>query len=157
MKEEFNQLQQQNETLKEQLLRAHAELENGHRRSQQAIAKAHKFALEKFATELLPVVDSLEMGLNAMSDAEQNEVVAKLHEGTEMTLKLFLATLEKFDIKAVGEPGESFNPDYHQAVSMQPSAEYPANSIAVVMQKGYLLNERLIRPAMVMVSQGSAS
>ncbi len=151
--QQLEKAQEQIAALKDQLLRGQADQENIRRRAQKEVENAHKFALDKFATELLAVVDSLELGRQAMQGAS-GDSVAKLIEGTEMTLKLFLSVLEKFGVKAVGAAGEPFNPQLHQAISMQPSTDYPNNTLSAVMQKGYLLNERLIRPAMVMVSNG---
>lgn len=134
-----------------QVLRMQAELENTRRRAAADVEKAHKFGLEKFATELLPVMDSLELGLAAASGDEEN--IAKLREGTELTLKMFAGVLEKFGMKQINPQGEPFNAELHQAMMMQPSEECPPNTVTAVMQKGYVLNDRLIRPAMVMVSK----
>ena len=136
-----------------QLLRANAELENMRRRARQDVENAHKFALERFALELLPVKDSLEMGLAAASD--DNEAVKQLREGTELTLKMLHTAMEKFGITEVPAADQPFNPELHQAMAMQESAEHPANTVIAVMQKGYQLNERLIRPAMVVVSKAA--
>ena len=118
-----------------QVLRVQADLENTRRR----------------AAELLPVIDSLELGLAAATGDEEN--IAKLREGTELTLKMFSGVLEKFGMKQINPQGEPFNAELHQAMTMQPSEEYPPNTVTAVMQKGYVLNDRLIRPAMVMVSK----
>ena len=126
-------------------------MENLRRRTEKDLQNAHKFALEKFAKELLPVIDSLELGVEAAS-AETPEVVT-LREGVELTLKQFSAVLDKFDVVALDPTGEPFNPDQHQAMSMQPTDEVAPNCVLKVFQKGYLLNGRLIRPAMVMVSK----
>lgn len=136
---------------KESVLRTQAEMENVRRRASQDVEKAHKFALEKFANELLTSVDNLE---RAMQAAEGSETVDKTFlEGIELTYKSLTTTLEKFGVKAVGQEGEIFNPDQHQAMSMQESPEHDNNTIIAVMQKGYMLNERLLRPAMVMVAR----
>jgi molecular chaperone GrpE len=135
-----------------QLLRVQAEMENLRRRAERDVESAHKYALEKFASALLPVKDSLEMGLNAASSGE-GDVLNRLKEGTELTLKMLTSALEKFGIKEVDPVGQPFNPDLHQAMTMQPSAEHPANTVLAVMQKGYTLNDRLLRPAMVVVSK----
>ena len=135
-----------------QVVRMQAELENTRRRAAADVEKAHKFGLEKFAAELLPVIDSLEMGL-AAAEGNDHEIAEKLREGTELTLKMFAGVLEKFGVKAVDPLGQPFNPELHQAMTMQPSEEYEPNTVTAVMQKGYVLNERLIRPAMVMVSK----
>jgi len=138
----------------DQLLRVKAEQENLRRRHEREVENAHKYALERFAQELLPVIDSLEMGAEAA--AVEGATLEKVREGTELTLKMLLATMDKFGIKAVHPEGEPFNPEYHQAMSMLESPEHAANTVMNVMQKGYTLNERLIRPAMVVVSKGKA-
>lgn len=138
----------------DQLVRTKAEMENIRRRSERELANAHKFALEKFAQELLPVIDSMEMGVAAATD--ENADVSKLREGTEMTLKMFETAIEKFGIKSVHPHGEAFNPDHHQAMTMIDSQEHEPNTVIDVMQKGYLLNERLVRPAMVVVSSAKS-
>ncbi len=136
-----------------QLLRVRAELENVQRRAQRELENARKFALEKFVRELLPVLDSLEMGLNAA----QGEGVGmeKMVEGLDLTLKMLRDTMEKFGVRAVDPVGERFNPEHHQAMSTQPSDDVAPNTVLNVYQKGYLLNDRLIRPAMVVVSAGN--
>ncbi len=138
----------------DQLVRNRAEMENIRRRSERDLANAHKFALEKFAQELLPVIDSMEMGVAAAMD--ENADVSKLREGTEMTLKMFETAIEKFGIKGVHPHGETFNPEHHQAMTMIDSPEHEPNTIIDVMQKGYLLNERLVRPAMVVVASNKS-
>ncbi|MPY21108.1 nucleotide exchange factor GrpE [Shewanella psychropiezotolerans] len=135
--------------------RAAASEANIRRRAAQDVEKARKFALEKFANELLPVIDNMERALQG-TDAEAEETKA-IYEGVELTLKSFISTVDKFGLKVVDPQGEAFNPEHHQAIGMQPSAEFPANTVMMVMQKGYILNERLLRPAMVMVSQGGGS
>ena len=138
----------------DQLVRARAEMENIRRRSERELANAHKYALEKFAQELLPVIDSMEMGVLAAQD--ENADVSKLREGTEMTLKMFETAIEKFGIKSVHPHGEAFDPEHHQAMTMVDSQEHEPNTVINVMQKGYLLNERLVRPAMVVVSSANS-
>jgi len=141
-------------TIKEQqdsVLRAHAEMENARRRAEAEVEKARKFALERFAGELLPVVDNLERAIE-MSDSE-NEAIKPLLEGVEMTHRTFINTIEKFGLSLIDPQGETFNPDLHQAMSMQESAEAEPNTVIAVMQKGYQINGRLLRPAMVMVSR----
>lgn len=134
----------------DQLVRTKAEMENIRRRSEKELTNARKYALEKFAQELLPIIDSMEMGVAAATD--ENADVAKLREGTEMTLKMFETAIDKFGIKVVHPKGEAFNPEHHQAMTMIDSPEHEPNMVIDVMQKGYLLNERLVRPAMVVVS-----
>lgn len=135
----------------DQLMRARAELENLRRRQQKELENAHKFGIERFVRELLPIKDSLELGLSAAQD--ENADVVKLREGAELTLNLFTAALDKFDIAEVNPQGEVFDPELHQAMSVVESAEVEPNTVVTVVQKGYTLNGRLVRPAMVMVSQ----
>ena len=132
-----------------QLLLARAEVENSRRRSERDVESAHKFALEKFVRELLPVKDSLELGLAAAGEGAEFE---KLREGMELTLKMLGAALEKFGVAEVNPKGQRFNPELHQAMAMQESPAAEPNTVLTVYQKGYLLNDRLIRPAMVVVS-----
>jgi molecular chaperone GrpE len=128
--------------------------ENLRKRTDRDLENAHKYALEKFANELLPVIDSLEMGVAAAQD--EGVDVTKLREGTEMTLKLFETAIDKFGIKSVHPHGEAFNPEHHQAMSMIDSPEHAPNTVIDVMQKGYLLNDRLVRPAMVVVASANS-
>ncbi|QHM72101.1 nucleotide exchange factor GrpE [Mixta intestinalis] len=132
-------------------LRAQAEIENIRRRTEQDIEKAHKFALEKFANELLPVIDSLERALE-VADKSNPELSAMI-EGIELTLKSLLAAVRKFGVEVVGEINVPFNPDVHQAMSMMESDEIAPNHVMMVMQRGYTLNGRLLRPAMVAVAK----
>jgi len=139
-------------------LRAQAEMENIRRRHEKELENAHKYGLEKFANELLPVIDSLEMGLASIpEDDGGSDVVAKTREGMELTRKQLQSAVEKFGIAPV-EPaiGDPLDPERHQAMSTQESAEVAPNGITAVMQKGYLLNDRLLRPAMVMVAKAPA-
>lgn len=133
-------------------LRAQAEIQNMRRRAEQEVEKAHKFALEKFSKELLTVVDNLERGLAALDKAVSDETTQALVDGVEMTHKEFISTLAKFGVQAVGAVGEVFNPELHQAISMQPAEGIDANHISQVLQKGYTLQGRVLRPAMVMVA-----
>jgi molecular chaperone GrpE len=137
-----------------QLLRAKAEQENLARRHERELENAHKFALERFATDILAVRDSMELGLQAANNDGAD--VESLRQGTELTLKLLSDVMEKFKIVQIDPDGEPFNPEFHQAMSTQPRDDVPPNTVIAVMQKGYTLNERLIRPAMVMVSQGES-
>lgn len=133
------------------VLRAKAEVENMRRRSEQEIDKARKFALGRFAEELLPVIDNLERAIQA-ADGE-NEVVKPVLEGIELTHKTFVDTIAKFGLTVINPEGEVFNPEFHQAMSIQESPDHEPNTVMFVMQKGYELNGRVIRPAMVMVSK----
>ena len=129
----------------ETVLRMKADLENTRRRNEKQVEDAHKYAVKKFIEELLPVADSMEMGLAAEGDVEQ------IKEGVTLTKKVFDTAMEKFGLEVVDPLSEKFNPDLHQAMAMQPSDEYDEGCVSAVMQKGYTLNGRLVRPAMVMV------
>lgn len=133
------------------LLRSRAEIENLRRRTEQDVEKAHKFAVEKFSKDILNTIDNLERALATPANKEDESVKA-LFDGVELTLKELVATVARFGVEAVGVVGEAFNPDLHQAISMQPAKGFESNQISVVLQKGYTLNGRVIRPAMVMVA-----
>ncbi len=135
---------------KDRALRAQAELENMRKRTLRDIENAHKYALEKFINELLPVLDSMELGMSASTSAEN---IDSLKEGMDLTLKKFSSTLEKFGVKVIDPQGEKFNPELHEAVSVQEQKGVASGHVITVMQKGYELNGRLIRPAMVMVAK----
>ncbi|GAA0791154.1 nucleotide exchange factor GrpE [Marinobacterium sediminicola] len=132
--------------------RAQAEIQNIRRRAEQDVEKAHKFGLEKFANELLPVVDSLERAIEASQG--DDEAMKAIREGVEMTLSMFLGSMEKFNVEQLNPEGQPFNPEHHQAMSMVPAEGVEPNTVVTVIQKGYLLNGRLMRPAMVMVAKG---
>lgn len=136
-----------------QVLRTQAELENLRKRSARDLENAHKYALEKFMLELLPVRDSLELGIAAVSDTDKVDP-AKLKEGVELTLKMLGDAMNKFGLSSVDPQGEKFNPELHQAMSMQHMTDVAPNTVVNVVQKGYQLNERLVRPALVIVSTG---
>jgi molecular chaperone GrpE len=136
-----------------ELLRAKAELENLRKRAERDVENAHKYGLEKFILELLPVKDSLELGLSAASTAQD---LATVTEGVELTLKMLTAALEKHGVALVDPAGEQFNPDLHQAVSMAESSEAAPGTVMTVIQKGYTLNDRLVRPAMVTVAKDAS-
>lgn len=138
---------------KDGVVRAAADVDNIRRRAAQDVEKAHKFALEKFANELLPVIDNLERAIE-FSDKE-NETLKPLLEGIDMTVKSFNDAVAKFGVEIVNPQGEQFNPDFHQAMSIQPSNDVTPNTVLAVMQKGYTLNGRLLRPVMVMVSKAA--
>ncbi|PJG84762.1 nucleotide exchange factor GrpE [Conservatibacter flavescens] len=145
---------QQEESLKKEqdlVLRTRAEIDNIRRRTEQDVEKAHKFALEKFAKDIINTVDNLERALATPANTDDTGIKA-LFDGVELTLKELLTTLKRFEIEPVGVIGEAFNPDLHQAISMQPAEGFESNQITTVLQKGYLLNGRVIRPAMVMVA-----
>jgi molecular chaperone GrpE len=140
---------------REDMLRAQADAQNVMRRAEQDVEKARKFALERFCGELLPVVDNLERALE--STVVDSEDIKPIAEGVELTLKSFFDALKKFSIEPVNPEGEPFDPQLHQAMSMVENGEVEPNTVIAVMQKGYTLNGRLVRPAMVMVSKAPGS
>ena len=137
----------------DRFMRATAELENVRRRAERDLEAARKFALERFVAELLPVRDSLELGIGAAGEVQADP--AKLHEGMQLTLKMLGDAMQKFGVERVDPQGQPFDPNLHQALSVQPRDDVPANTVVVVVQKGYTLNGRLVRPAMVMVSRAA--
>ena len=148
------QLQQEVLDYRDSALRAQADAQNVKRRAEQDVEKARKFALEQFSRELLAVVDNLERTLEATAGGD--EAVKPITEGVELTLKSLLDALKKFNIEPVDPQGEPFDPNLHQAMSMVENNEVEPNTVIAVMQKGYTLNGRLLRPAMVMVSKAAA-
>jgi molecular chaperone GrpE len=141
----------------EQMLRSQAEMQNVRRRAEIDVEKAHKFALEKFVKELLPVADSLEKAVESTEGHENaGEVVANIREGVEMTLSLFMNSLQKFNVKQLNPVGEPFDPQQHEAMSMVPAPDAEPNSVIAVVQKGYTLNDRLVRPAMVVIAKAES-
>lgn len=139
--------------LQDQLVRSQAEIQNIRRRAEADVEKAHKFGVEKFASEMLAVVDNLERAIAAC--VAEDDATQAIREGVELTLTGLLNTLTKFNVAVVNPENEPFNPELHQAMSMVDVAEVAPNTVLTVMQKGYTLNERLLRPAMVVVSKGS--
>lgn len=142
----YSELEAAKQTINDQkdsVVRAAADVENMRRRAAQDVEKAHKFALEKFANELLPVIDNLERAIE-FSDKE-NEQLKPVLEGIEMTVKSFNDAVSKFGVEIVNPQGEQFNPEFHQAMSIQPSNDVAPNTVLAVMQKGYTLNGRLLR------------
>ncbi len=148
-----SQLQQANAKIEEhwdRILRMQAEQDNLRKRHTRDLEKAHKYGADEFVKAMLPVKDSLEMGIQVAVDATD---VAAIAEGMQLTEKMFTDALEKIGVTVLDPVGEKLNPEHHQAMSMLPSDEHEPNTIMNVMQKGYLLNERLMRPAMVVVSK----
>lgn len=139
----------------DKMLRTQAEMENLRKRTERDVSNAHKYAVEKFANEILQVKDSLELGLLSASEGAEDIDVAKLQEGTTLTLKILGNVFEKFAIEELNPVGEAFDPNLHEAMTMQESAEHDPNTVLTVVQKGYTLHGRLIRPAMVIVSKAS--
>ncbi|MEP5569804.1 MAG: nucleotide exchange factor GrpE [Halioglobus sp.] len=150
--DELTQLQEDLLAARDAALRAQADAQNVKRRAEQDVEKARKYALERFAGELLPVVDNLERALEAASG--DDEAIKPIAEGVELTLKSFIDVLGKNKVDVVDPQGEPFDPNLHQAITMVENKEVEPNTVTAVMQKGYSLNGRLIRPAMVMVSKG---
>ena len=146
-------LEEQLAAAQDQSLRMAADLQNVRRRAEQDVEKAHKFALEKFSSDLLPVIDSLELAL-AHSSAE-DENVKQIREGVELTLRQLVSAFEGAKLAEENPLGQKFDPNKHQAISMV-EADAEPNTVVTVLQKGYLLNERVIRPAMVMVAKAKA-
>jgi molecular chaperone GrpE len=138
----------------DQLMRTRAEIDNLRKRNQRDLENAHKYALEKISQDMLQVWDSLELGYQAAQD--EGADIDKIREGTELTLKLLVDVMSRHGIEQVNPEGEAFNPEYHQAMSMQERDDVEPNTVVAVVQKGYLLNGRLLRPAMVMVSKASS-
>jgi len=154
LKAELAEAQAEVASLKDQMLRVQADAQNVRRRAEADVEKAHKFGQEKFSRELLSVLDNLDRALAA---SPEDEATKALREGVEMTLQGFISTLTKFNVEAIDPQGETFNPEFHQAMAMQENADFPPNTVMAVMQKGYSLHGRLLRPAMVMVSKGAPS
>jgi molecular chaperone GrpE len=138
------------DSLQAQLIEARADVENLRKRAQADVAAAHKFAIEGFAESLLPVRDSLEMALKVDSPS-----IESLREGVEATLRLMSVAFERHKLIAIDPLGEKFDPNRHQAISMVPAPDVPANHVVAVLQKGFLINDRVLRPAMVAVSSGT--
>ena len=155
--DEASELRQENERLKmeareniDKALRATAELENIRKRAARDVENAHKYALERFINGLLPVIDSMELGINASQSAED---IGSLREGMDLTLKMLFDCLEKFGVQVIDPGDEKFDPNRHEAVSMQELEGRDSGQVVSVMQKGYELNGRLVRPAMVVVAK----
>ena len=148
--QQLEDAQQQVAEYHDKMLRMQAEMENLRKRTERDVSNAHKYAVDKFANELLQVKDSLELGLSA-----EDIDVEKLQEGTELTLKILRNAFEKFSIEELNPVGKAFDPNLHEAMTMQESTEHEPNSVLTVVQKGYTLHGRLIRPAMVIVAKAA--
>lgn len=149
--------QEEVDNFKDQYLRAKAEMENVRRRAETDLSNAHKYAVERFAAEVLTVKDSLELAQAIDIQSENAEAVAKMHEGLELTLKQMDSIFEKFALVTVEPKGEKFDPEQHQAITMVESQDVEPNHVVEVVQKGYLLNNRVLRPAMVIVAKAPAN
>ena len=150
LQNQLNKEKELSQANKDLALRAQAEMDNLRKRTGRDVENAHKYALEKFVNELLPIMDSLELGISA---AESAENIGDLREGMDLTIKMFNTAMDKFNVKAVDPQGEKFNPEQHEAVSMQEIEGAASGTVVTVMQKGYELNGRLVRPAMVVVAK----
>lgn len=137
----------------ERILRMQADAENATRRAERDLGNAHKYALEKFVGELLPIVDSLELCTTSVP-ADMQKAAHSVIEGVHLTLKMFYGAMEKFGVKQVNPVGQPFDPEFEQAISMQEDASVKPGTVISVLQKGYTLNNRLIRPALVVVAKG---
>ncbi len=147
----FANAQMELEKQKELALRTMADMENLRRRTRMDVENARKFALDKFVKELVPVLDSMEMGMDAAAEKEAS--AESIREGLDMTFKLFLDVMEKFDVERIDPAGEKFNPKLHEAMTMVPSPDHESQTVVEVFQKGYVLNDRLVRAARVIVAQ----
>jgi molecular chaperone GrpE len=137
----------------DRFLRARAEVENVRRRAEIDLANAHKYGIERFAAELLAVRDSLELARTVDIDQESPTALAKMHEGLDLTLRQMDDVFRKFGLAMIDPKGERFDPEKHHAISVVETGEVPANHVVSVMQKGCLLNDRVLRPAMVVVAR----
>ena len=148
------QLEKAQETIKDywdQMMRLRAEIENNRKRAERDVENAHKFALKNFVENLLPIIDSMEMGQTAA--AADNATLESIREGSALTMNMFVQVLAKNGLEQIDPLGEKFDPERHQAISMLEAADAESNTVIEVMQKGFLLNDRLVRPAMVVVAK----
>lgn len=139
----------------DRFIRAKAEVENIRRRAEADVKAAHKYALDRFAAEIVSVRDSLDLARTVELSKDASPAVQKMHEGLDLTLKLMDSVFQKFGVTLVDPKGQKFDPERHQAISMVESDEVPPNHVVNVVQKGYMLNDRLLRPAMVVVARAS--
>lgn len=141
--------------IKDEALRAQAEMQNVRRRAERDVENAHKFSQEKLIKELLAVVDSLERGIQTVDDQSEvlDPAVKAIRDGSDLTLKMFVDVLAKFKVKQLDPAGEPFDPQFHEAITMVSNPDVEPNSVIAVVQKGYTLHDRLVRPAMVVVSK----
>ena len=151
VEEELRQAQATIQDYWDQIMRLRAELDNNRKRAERDIEAAHKYALKNFAENLLPVIDSMEMGQAAA--VADNATLDSIREGSELTMNMFVQVLQRYGLEQIDPLGETFDPERHQAISMVENDDAESNHIIEVMQKGFLLNDRLIRPAMVVVAK----
>jgi molecular chaperone GrpE len=151
LQDELNKTEEKANENWNEVLRARAEMANMQKRAEKDVANAHKYGLEKFIMELLPIVDSMEHGLNSCD--EDNELVKKIRHGMQLTIELMLKTLKQHKVEQIDPLGKEFDPELHQAMTMREDTGVKPNTVVEVMQKGYTLNGRLIRPALVVVAK----
>lgn len=149
---EIEALKAEKTKLYDQYVRAMAEAQNATRRAEIDVANAHKYALDKFVKDLLPIIDAMELEMKAV-DENSSEELKRFREGSQLMYKMFLGVCEKYGVKQINPEGEKLNPELHQAISMIPHEGYETNQIITVAQNGYLLNDRLIRAAQVIVAK----
>lgn len=149
MMQKLDEAEQKANQFWERILRMQAENENATRRVERDVSNAHKYALEKFVNELVPIIDSLELCITNTAETSAKAVI----DGVKLTLKMFYSAMEKFGVKQVNPVNQPFDPEYSQAISMQFDDSVKAGTVLSVLQKGYTLNDRLIRPALVVVSK----
>lgn len=150
LQEKISSLENEKETLRDQALRSRAELDNTLKRTQIDVEKARTYGSQKLLEDLIPVIDSLELGI---ANSQGNEYDKSHTDGMNMTLEILMKTIQKHGIEQINPAGEEFNPEYHEAMTLQPTKEVKPNSIIDVLQKGYVLKSRLIRPARVIVAK----
>jgi len=151
---EIDSLNLEVKALKEELLRSRAEIDNTRKRAEKDIAAAHKYGVERLVQDILPVKDSMDMGLEIPVDSDVSD---PFREGMELTSKMFGDFFEKLNVKAINPVGEMFDPEFHQAMMTEPSSDVEKGTVTKVMQRGYLLNDRLVRPALVVVAEEEVS
>lgn len=156
LKQQLEEARAEAEEQKNIALRAAAEGQNARRRAENEVSNARKFALERFVADVLPTLDSLERGIEAVDTDEAEGPLKALYEGSVLTLKMMLDVLAKHNVLVVDPVGEPFDPEHHEAMTMVESPDAEPNSVLAVMQKGYSLNGRLVRPARVVVSKAPA-
>lgn len=154
LQKELSAAQEKINELTDTAVRAQAEMQNVRRRAERDVENAHKFGLEKFVNDLLPVVDSLERGLDTLSEDE--ETLKPAREGMALTLKMLLDAAKKYGVEQVDPVGEPFDPNLHEAMTMVESPDAEPNSVLNVLQRGYTLNGRLVRPAMVVIAKAAS-
>lgn len=151
---QLEKLSQEKDAIFQRLLTSEADMKNLRRRTEIDIANAHKFALEKFVKELLPCIDAVEAEINELNKKETlTEEMVQFKEGSELTYRMLLNAVEKFGVKQISPAGEELNPDFHQAIAVVPMPDKASKEIIEVTQKGYTLNDRVVRPALVVVAQ----